>query len=170
MSISRISRPVVALVGIALAATTNLQAQRADLLPPKAREKVVERAEALVNRGAADAARLPGNGVNPFDPTAGKAVVEAAAPQPKVVARATLSDEQKLKAIAPQIQPTGTMFLGGEAYLLFGQKKFKVGDTLPIIFEGDTYNVLVTDIQTINFSIRLGESELVRSIKPVTRP
>lgn len=170
MSICRISRPVLALVGIALATTTNVQAQRADLLPPKAREQVVERAEALVSRDTSVAARLPENGVNPFDPTAGKAVVEVAAPQSKVVARASLSDEQKLKAIAPQIQPTGTMVLGGEAYLLFGQKKLKVGDALPIIFEGDTYNVLVTDIQTINFSIRLGESELVRPIQPVTRP
>lgn len=153
--------------GAVLLTAGNLWAQRADLLPPLTRDKVVERAHKLVDRDNETAARLPEDRINPFDPTAGQQIETPVETTPQ---RVVPGDAQVLKAIAPQIQPTGAMVLGGEAYLLFGQKKFKVGDSMPIVFEGVTYNVLVTDIQTINFSIRLGESELVRPIKPVIRP
>ncbi|MFH1499715.1 MAG: hypothetical protein ABII82_18035 [Verrucomicrobiota bacterium] len=149
--------------------TSTVSAQRADILPPKAREAVVERAKALMNRDTEAAARLPEKAINPFDPASGQPVVE----EPTVVqpiAPARMSDDLQLRKLAGTLNPTGTISLGGDAYLLFGQKKFKVGESLPIVFEGVTYNVLVTDIQSTSFSIRFGEAEIVRPIKPATRP
>lgn len=143
--------------------------QRADILPPKAREAVVERAKALVERDNEAAARLPERPINPFDPSAGQPADEQpSAPQP--IAPARLSDDALLRKLAGNVLPTGTISLGGEAYLLFGQKKLKVGESLPIVFEGTTYTVLLTDIQSTSFSIRYGEAEIVRPIKPATRP
>lgn len=151
------------------AIVTDLFAQRADIQPPKAREVVVGRARALVDRDVEAAAKLPEKATNPFDPSAGQPVIEQVV-VPQALAPTRLSDDAQLRKLAGTLQPTGTITLGGDAYLLFGQKKFKVGESLPIVFEGGTYSVLVTDIQSTSFSIRFGEAEIVRPIKPATRP
>ncbi len=150
-----------------LAFIADTSAQKADLVPAAARAEVVAKANELIARDIESAARLPDEPTNPFTgkiptaPTVGAPV--------QVIVKSELSDDQKLKAIAPGIQPTGTIALGGESYLLFGQKKLKVGDSLPIVFQGATYDILVTGIQSTSFSIRLGGADLVRPIKP-TRP
>lgn len=145
-------------------------AQRSDLLPVKAREAVVERAEALVRRSNAAPAQPPSDAVNPFVGVIKAEPVKVAARPSTAPARPEVSEDQRLKSLVPSINPTGTIALGGERYLLFGQKKLKVGEILPIVFEGATYEVVITDIQSTSFSIRLGAAELVRPIKPVIRP
>jgi hypothetical protein len=102
---------------------------------------------------------------NPFNPMkpveAGPVEHEAAAPSP------VGNDREKLQKIADGITPSGTMQLGDESILLFGQKKFKVGDTLPIIFEGNSYELQISSIERISFTLRLNNEEITRPIKPV---
>ncbi len=76
----------------------------------------------------------------------------------------------KLEAIAPQITPSGTVEIGGSLILLFGKKKLKVGDRLPIIFEGQPYELEISDIQHTSFTLRLSGEEITRPIKSVIKP
>lgn len=140
--------------------------QKADIPPPAARDVVVVKARALASKGVSYVPSLPENAVNPFEPDASRAA--KAAPVGAVVVpeiKPAIGDDQRLRTLAPLLQPTGTISIGGEAVLLFGQKKFKVGELIPIIFEGGTYNVQLTDIQPTSFSIKIGGAELTRPIK-----
>lgn len=153
-------------LSIFLGCASSASAQKSDLVPAGVRAEVVAKANELATRDIESLARLPDDPTNPFTGKLPKVSAQTAAP---VAVRSLLSDDQKLNAIAGSIQPTGTIALGGESYLLFGQKKFKVGDSIPIVFEGVTYDVVFTDIQSTRFSIRLGDADLVRPIK-TTRP
>lgn len=87
----------------------------------------------------------------------GTQVVVAAAPR--------YNDSQVLEAIAPRVNPSGTVRIGGVDYLLFGQKRLKVGEKLTITYEGSVYMIEITSIERNNFRIRLNSEELVRPIK-----
>ena len=76
-------------------------------------------------------------------------------------------DRQLLEAIAPMITPSGTAVFGGRSLLLFGQKKLKVGDTLPIIYKDKPYELTITAIDDGTFTLRLRAEEITRTIKPV---
>ncbi len=76
----------------------------------------------------------------------------------------------QLAQIAPNINPTGAVRIGAESLLLFGQKRFKVGDHLPIVFEGRSYELEIVDIQSTSFTLRLNGVEITRPIKSVTKP
>lgn len=102
---------------------------------------------------------------NPFNPSVAStqpAVATQDSPAPVVVA-----DRERLSQLASQLIPTGSVQLGETAYLLFGQKKFKVGDVLPIGFQGATYELVITAIERTSFSLRLNNEEITRPIKPV---
>lgn len=106
---------------------------------------------------------------NPFNPAeppppatggTGPSQEPVAGPEPAV----------QLSDIAPKITPSGAVQIGGESILLFGQKKFKVGDHLPIIFEGKSYELDIVDIQNTSFTLRLNGVEITRPIKSVSKP
>lgn len=77
---------------------------------------------------------------------------------------------KKLEAISPQVTPSGTVEIGGNPILLFGQKKVKVGDRLAITFEGQPYELEISDIQRTSFTLRLNGEEITRPIKSVIKP
>ncbi|MFA6288686.1 MAG: hypothetical protein WC661_14985 [Opitutaceae bacterium] len=79
-------------------------------------------------------------------------------------------EDAQLAQIAPNIKPTGAVKIGDDALLLFGQKRFKVGDRLPIVFEGRPYELEIVDIQSTSFTLRLNGVEITRPIKSVTKP
>jgi hypothetical protein len=102
---------------------------------------------------------------NPFDP--------ATPPPPQSsdnAVAAVSSGDAQLEEIAPKITPSGSIEIGGEALLLFGQKRLKVGDHLPIIFEGKPYELEIVRIQSTSFTLRLNGTEITRPIKSVTKP
>lgn len=80
----------------------------------------------------------------------------------------TLADKELLIQLTNQVMPSGSMQLGSEALLLFGQKKFKVGEVLSISFQGATYELVISAIERTNFTLRLNNEEITRPIKPVT--
>ncbi len=92
-------------------------------------------------------------------PSADSTVVQAAPAAPRY------NDLQVLEAIAPKVRPTGSVQIGGLDYLLFGQKRLKVGEMLTITYEGSVYLIEITSIERNNFRIRLNSEELVRPIK-----
>lgn len=143
-----------------------LSAQRSDILPPARREPTVEQAIAVANRPVLEP--LAANLNNPFypdslkpQPDAPPAQADAAAP----VRAGPTSNFDLLQTVAPQINPTGTMSLGGRPLLLFGQKKVQIGETLPIIYDGRRYELIITAIEPTQFTLRLGDAELTRPIK-----
>jgi hypothetical protein len=82
-------------------------------------------------------------------------------PQP----RGPSSNFELLETIAPQINPSGTLTLGGQPLLLFGQKKIREGGELPILYAGQRYTLVISAIGTSSFTLRLGEAEYTRPIK-----
>ena len=107
---------------------------------------------------------------NPFNPAAPPAPSEAASPGGSMVEPAQPSERDQLAQIAPNVTPSGSVEMGGESLLLFGQKRLKVGDHLSIIFEGKPYELELVGIQSTSFTLRLNGVEITRPIKSVTKP
>jgi hypothetical protein len=138
-----------------------------DILPPQKRVATVDFAQKLLAPTSAEtvgATVLP----NPFNLN----LPESATPPPvKNAGTGTdLTGHAGLEALAAKIIPTGSVEIGGEPILLFGQKKLKVGDRLPIIFEGKPYELEISAIEHTSFTLRLNGEEVTRPIKPVTKP
>ena len=151
-----------------LTLSVSLPAQRSDVLPASRRIKTVEEAAALADR--APAAPLEENLNSPFYPNNLKPKDEPVSTDPNsgqvVVPTGPSSNYELLETIGPELTPSGTMVLGGEPLLLFGQKKIRVGGELPIIYEGKRYTLTVSAIESSFFTLRLGEAEYTRPIKP----
>ena len=104
---------------------------------------------------------------NPFSPYVPPVVVEQPADEPTPV---QINNHEKLVRLAAQITPTGTVQIGGASILLIGQKKFKVGDKIPITFEDAIYDVEIKAIERTSFTVRLKDEEFTRPIKSATAP
>ena len=75
------------------------------------------------------------------------------------------SDHDLLLKMAEKIKPSGMFTMRGEPFLLFREKKLKVGDTLNIAFEGNDYVLVISGIEPTSFKIRLNLEEITRPIK-----
>lgn len=160
---------VLAMAGSAVV----LEAQRSDILPPQRRAPVVEQAQLFIDPPAKPEVDAGFN--NPFFPNSLKPkddLLTAPIPQDTSapVQAAPASVYELLETIAPQINPTGSVSLGGQPLLLFGQKKVRVGDELPIIFDGERYTLIISRIETSSFTLRLGAAEITRPIKSNSSP
>lgn len=157
------------LVGMMLCGAPDAAAQKSDLATPQKRDSVVAAAGKLLQ--PRELVALPENMIPPFSPPAFeepdpeelKAQQAAIASSPTPVRPA--GDRGVLEALAGRLAPSGTAILGGEAILLFGQKKLKVGDQLTITFEGFDYTLDITDIGRTTFTLRLNREEITRPIK-----
>ena len=150
-----------------------VSAQPSDILPPQRREPVVAEVKNLVDPPAQP--ELDSGLNNPFFPNSLKPkedLLTAPIPQDSAapVQVAPASVYELLETIAPQINPTGAISLGGQPLLLFGQKKVRVGDQLPIIFDGERYTLVISRIETSSFTLRLGAAEVTRPINSNSSP
>ena len=145
-------------------------AQRSDILPSQRRQPTVDQALQIVGQVNPEALAPDIN--NPFYPNSLKAPpppqpTEEGSTEPSPpVYQGPVSNSELLEAVAPQITPSGTMILGGFPLLLFGQKKIQVGDKLPILYEGQRYTLTISAIEGSNFTLKIGNAELTRPIKP----
>lgn len=161
------SRHTLSILGAVLALSgATAPAQPADVLPPARREAAVETARRLIE--AAEPAALAGEMRNPFTEYAPRRPAEAPATASRAPSRP--GNRELLEKIAPLVNPSGMVRLGGEPILLFGQKRIKVGDTLPILFDGDPYILVISGIEGTSFTLRLNGEELTRPIQPAKRP
>lgn len=131
---------------------------------PADRQAAIALAHRLLSREPA-AGSLPAHLIDPFNPPAFGA--PSAKPNAKKAAgtRGALSDREVLHEIAGQIVPSGMMVFGNDRLLLFGEKKFKVGDSLIIAFEGKKYVITIAAIGQSSFTLRLNHEEITRPIK-----
>lgn len=143
---------------------TSVYGQKSDLVPASKRAESIQLAEKLLR-----ANDIPGDGKqalpNPFTP---RLIEQPAVPSATIQPRqnSVVSSRERLRQISSLINPTGMVILGGEPILLFGQKKFKIGDSVPIVFEGSPYELIITAIERTSFTLRLHNEELTRPIKP----
>jgi hypothetical protein len=128
---------------------------------PAAREKTLADLEKI---GVAATAKPQAEPVkDPFNPPAAD-LREAAAPgREGDVGRHT--EEELPTLLIAKIQPTGSMTLGGEPYLLFTERRQKNGDKLTVELDGVEYVVEIVSIGTNRFRIRYNGKEAERTIK-----
>ncbi len=96
--------------------------------------------------------------LNPFVPDVPQDVVED---HSEVV----LSDDDLLVELSHYVNPTGIFMFDGDFYLIFKEKKMKVGSELGITFNGADYGVTITEITGSTYKIRRGDSELQLKLK-----
>lgn len=154
-----------------------LVAQAIDVSPYKQREQLVAEAQKVfAERGSAPV--LPDPLPNPFiekplpdsEPDSGIAAQGAVQPEgPTPI--------DLLMKVSSRIAATGTANLGGQFYLLAGQKKFKVGDKLTVDYDGLPYELVITSITSTGFTLKKGDLTYTRAIRlqtntstPASRP
>lgn len=142
-----------------------IHAQATDVAPPQRREPVVNDATRLAM--VPERPALPEQLKNPFAPAAAPTSSQAA---PTARGSSSAPDRELLQRLAPLVDPSGTMHLGGQPILLFGQKKVTEGDTLPVTFNGQPYVLVISRIDPTSFTLRLNGEETTRPIKPANRP
>ncbi len=166
-------RPLLSVVLMAALFTpVFVLAQPSDLAVPAKRETTVALAKTLLQPRVY--AVSPADAISPFapptfdqpDPEELKSQRAAAAAAAAGIVHRTPGDRGVLEQLAEKIVPSGIARLGGNAILLFGQKKLKVGDRLTITFEGNDYDLDITSIGNTNFTLRYNSEEITRSIKP----
>jgi hypothetical protein len=135
-----------------------------DVAAPSQRSNTVSFAERILKPKPVV---IPSNYSNPFtlsgERTSGGDAVDqeqAAAAKAAILA----SNRNLLAVLADKLEPKGTFVVGGEAIILLGQKKLKVGETYSITFEGAVYELEITGIETTRFSVRYKNEELTRPI------
>ena len=154
---------------IALSAGLHAESS-SDILPPQKRAASLDLARALLTTKPIEISSDEIAKKNPFNPV--KPIVESeGAAKIQVAPGGALSERDLLQSLAASVTPSGTMQLGDQLILLFGQKKLKVGDHLPIVFQGATYELQISAIERTSFSLRINNAEITRPIKPVvTKP
>lgn len=162
----------VGAIALAACGTVSVNAA-ADIPPPAKRKEKVDIAQQLAN-GVSSTAPME-TAINPFSPPAfGQpdpeelAAIEAAkaAETAALAKNKPVTEADMLQHLSERITPSGTVTMNGEQFLIFGQKKLRVGDTLTVTFDGKDYKVELTGIQRSTFSLRFNRAELTRRINP----
>jgi hypothetical protein len=160
-------------IGLVAMLSTSFGAVVSDIPDVAARRGVIVSALRLVE--AASIAPLPAGSVNLFNPAAFNqpdaeelaAIAAAKAAEALNSAKAKPATETDLlERIAERIVPSGTLTLGDETLLVFGQKRLRVGDHLTVTYEGKDHDLELTKIQRLTFSLRLNRAEITRRINP----
>ncbi|MDF3057211.1 MAG: hypothetical protein K0R17_1426 [Rariglobus sp.] len=155
-------------VFLLVAAPAGVMGQTAsDISSPQKRMATLDLVRTLLTVKAVDGDAQAIEERNPFNPRQPIVNQEIETPQATIVG---LGDREILSNVAASVTPSGTMKLGDTLILLFGQKKLKVGDSIPIVFQGSTYDVYISGIDRTTFTLRLNKEEITRPIKPVNKP
>ncbi len=129
--------------------------------PGAAREKVLADTARLLQGGTASATLSVSK--DPFNPPA--ADLRVAAAGSKEGEMSARNPAELIGLLVDRIQPTGSMMLGGEPYLLFTERRQKIGDKIGVSLEGVEYIVEIVNITNSRFRIRYQDNEAERTIK-----
>jgi hypothetical protein len=144
-----------------------------DIASQEKRRSVVESAINLAKPGTA--VPVPQDLALPFSPPGFElsdaqeraAAAAAAAANGKTPAELKVaSDRETLDQLATKFPPTGTIFMGGEALLLFGNKRVKIGAHFTVPLNGQDYDLELVNIDRTTFTLRLNREEITRPINP----
>ncbi|HLP07241.1 MAG TPA: hypothetical protein VK178_03685 [Opitutaceae bacterium] len=152
----------IALFTLALPlATISLRAQGL-VSTAASRDAVLESASRIATPAGTTAALTKG-AVDPFNPPAANLRWDVT---PDAGTKSTgLTDEQLAKALIDALKPTGSIQLGGEPYLLFTERRQKIGDKLLVTLDRVEYVVEIVSIANNRFRIRYNGQDVERSIK-----
>ncbi len=156
-------------------AAANAFAAAADIPPAPRRTAILEMATRFAEVPVL--APLAPDLVQPFNPVAFgqpdpeelraiEAARAAAAAAAAAQGKAPVQQTSVLERIAERISPSGTLQLGGEPYLIFGQKRLRVGDLLTVTFEGQDYTLELVAIDRVTFTLRHEREQITRRIQP----
>lgn len=137
---------------------------QADIAAPKLREQIVADAVRITEMRTS-AAPLPAPLPNPFIPKERPAEPDQNTTATTVAPTPSLAGAELLATLAARIPATGTVSLGGEPILLLGQKRLKVGDTVTISFEGQSYELSIAAVTSTSFTVKRGENIHTRPVR-----
>ena len=160
---SSLSLPRFSLSLIVAASSVGVVSAAPDLAPPKAREKVVSAAARVVAERTVPAAPSTPP-PNPFVAKEAEQAEEHIA-TPSTATEPTLSGRDLLATLASRFPSTGTVSIGGEPILLLGQKRLKVGDSIAISFEGQSYELSIAAVSSTSFTVKRGENIHTRPVR-----
>lgn len=152
----------IALLCLALPLATVFLRAQGTVSTSASRETIVETASKIATATASTAvpAKLA---PDPFYPPAANLRPEVA---PDAESKASgLTDEQLAKALIDALKPTGSIQLGGEPYLLFTERRQKIGDKLVVTLDKVEYVIEIVSIASNRFRIRYNGQEAERPIK-----
>jgi len=142
-------------------------------VPPAARRSAILELATRFAEAPAVAPLAP-DLVQPFNPVAFgqpdpeelRAIAAARAAAAAAVGQSQGKPAGVLERIVERITPSGTLHLGGEQYLIFGQKRLRVGDLLTVTFEGQDYTLELVAIDRVTFTLRHEREQITRRIQP----
>jgi hypothetical protein len=70
------------------------------------------------------------------------------------IPRAVINEADLLSSLANQLSARGTAILGQDRILLLSQKRVKVGESITISFDGNDYEVVLSDLSSTTFTIK----------------
>lgn len=148
-------------LGLVLVGANTLSAQ-ADIPPPDTRVAVVT-AVTKVMESRGKPADVPEESISPFT---GK--VRAAEPEPdysNLPVPVGLSGPELLSQLAGKIPSTGTLVFGGNALLLIGPKRVKIGEMIVVNHDGKDYQLTLTAVTSTTFTVKLGDELSTRPVR-----
>lgn len=143
-------------------AGANMLSAQADIPPPDTRVAVVTAVKKVMeSRG--NPAEISEDSISPFT---GK--VRAAEPEPdysNLPVPVGLSGPELLSQLAGKIPSTGTLVFGGNALLLIGPKRVKIGETIAVNHDGKDYQLTLTAVTSTTFTVKLGDELSTRPVR-----
>lgn len=151
---------------------------KSDLLPPDKRRAAVELGQRLTRLPTPEP--LPAELAQPFNPPGFELPDRTEAPPPPAAGPATAGgapraeqraqpaagERERLDTLAAKLNPTGTILLGSNRLLSFGAKNVKIGADFTVSTNGQDYVLKLVAVDSTTFTVRLGNEEVTRPIKP----
>lgn len=150
-----------------LMAASEAVSQGRGISPAVSRVLAVEKARAILEGRVSLSPGELRNLKDPFNPpeTDLKDLIVSTSIRPKDTAPMVASDSDVLQMLSSMIAPTGIVAIGGEPFLLFGEKRLKTGDGYTISKDGVDYTVIIDSIESSRFSLRYNTQVIFRPIK-----
>jgi hypothetical protein len=157
----------------ALAAAVPYASARVDseVSTPEKRHAVVEKAAAVARQVKPPV--LPKTLNVPFSPPnfdlsdaeeAAAAAAAARALNPNGPQTMQLSDHDLLVEVVAKVKPSGTIYVGGKPFLMFGSRFVRTGAHFTVTYKSQDYDLELTAVDGTNFTLRYRNEEITKPI------
>lgn len=76
-----------------------------------------------------------------------------------------LPDDEVLNVLSPYVVPTGVFLVNGEHIAMFQGKQIRGGESLSVLYEGEEYNITISEIDRSSFTMEYKEKNLKVKLK-----
>lgn len=130
------------------------------IMSEEARAQKLEVSRNLLNRNVALVEKeLIAKAPNPFSRGLGIAV------EVVVEEVEAISGDELIKELGRQINPTGVFMFNGEYLLIFRERRARVGDMIPVMYQGEQYQIIISEISSASYKIQYDGLELQQKLK-----